>query len=161
MGADQFDNLSADMFDEFDIDMGDDNSNKKKGSETLQNVSELLKSTGKGALKGLHNELKDRFGNTSQLVDETIATVDDFKKLQQDLASEISPAVNSMKQITLRSMPMVEKIMPKKWYDSIKKKLEEHHPCGEEEIWKRRSAMKPYALRYSLSSKDRLKYRSR
>lgn len=125
MGADQFDNLSADMFDEFDIDMGDDNSNKKKGSETLQNVSELLKSTGKGALKGLHNELKDRFGNTSQLVDETIATVDDFKKLQQDLASEISPAVNSMKQITLRSMPMVEKIMPKKWYDSIKKKLEE------------------------------------
>ena len=125
MGADQFDNLSADMFDEFDIDMGDGNSNKKKGSETLQNVSELLKSTGKGALKGLHNELKDRFGNTSQLVDETIATVDDFKKLQQDLASEISPAVNSMKQITLRSMPMVEKIMPKKWYDSIKKKLEE------------------------------------
>lgn len=125
MGADQFDNLSADMFDEFDIDMGDDSSNKKKGSETLQNVSELLKSTGKGALKGLHNELKDRFGNTSQLVDETIATVDDFKKLQQDLASEISPAVNSMKQITLRSMPMVEKIMPKKWYDSIKKKLEE------------------------------------
>lgn len=125
MGADQFDNLSADMFDEFDIDMGDDSSNKKKGSETLKNVSELLKSTGKGALKGLHNELKDRFGNTSQLVDETIATVDDFKKLQQDLASEISPAVNSMKQITLRSMPMVEKIMPKKWYDSIKKKLEE------------------------------------
>lgn len=125
MGADQFDNLSADMFDEFDIDMGDDNSNKKKGSETLKNVSELLKSTGKGALKGLHNELKDRFGHTSQLVDETIATVDDFKKLQQDLASEISPAVNSMKQITLRSMPMVEKIMPKKWYDSIKKKLEE------------------------------------
>lgn len=125
MGADQFDNLSADMFDEFDIDMGDDSSNKKKGSETLKNVSELLKSTGKGALKGLHNELKDRFGHTSQLVDETIATVDDFKKLQQDLASEISPAVNSMKQITLRSMPMVEKIMPKKWYDSIKKKLEE------------------------------------
>lgn len=125
MGADQFDNLSADMFDEFDIDMGDDSSNKKKGSETLKNVSELLKSTGKGALKGLHNELKDRFGNTSQLVDETIATVDDFKKLQQDLASEIAPAVNSMKQITLRSMPMVEKIMPKKWYDSIKKKLEE------------------------------------
>lgn len=125
MGADQFDNLSADMFDEFDIDMGDDSSNKKKGSETARNVAELLKSTGKGAIKGVRNELKDRFGRTSELVDETIATVDDFKKLQQDLASEISPAVNSMKQITLRSMPMVEKIMPKKWYDSIKKKLEE------------------------------------
>lgn len=125
MGADQFDNLSADMFDEFDIDMGDGSSNKKKGSETARNVAELLKSTGKGAIKGVRNELKDRFGRTSELVDETIATVDDFKKLQQDLASEISPAVNSMKQITLRSMPMVEKIMPKKWYDSIKKKLEE------------------------------------
>lgn len=127
MGADQFDNLSADMFDEFDIDMGDDSSSNKKGkgSETAKNVAELLKSTGKGAIKGVRNELKDRFGRTSELVDETIATVDDFKKLQQDLASEISPAVNSMKQITLRSMPMVEKIMPKKWYDSIKKKLEE------------------------------------
>lgn len=127
MGADQFDNLSADMFDEFDIDMGDDSSHNKKGkgSETAKNVAELLKSTGKGAIKGVRNELKDRFGRTSELVDETIATVDDFKKLQQDLASEISPAVNSMKQITLRSMPMVEKIMPKKWYDSIKKKLEE------------------------------------
>lgn len=125
MGADQFDNLSADMFDEFDIDMGDGSSNKKKGSETARNVAELLKSTGKGAIKGVRNELKDRFGRTSELVDETIATVDDFKKLQQDLAGEISPAVNSMKQITLRSMPMVEKIMPKKWYDSIKKKLEE------------------------------------
>ena len=120
MGADQFDNLSADMFDEFDIDMGDGSSNKKKGSETAKNVAELLKSTGKGAIKGVRNELKDRFGRTSELVDETIATVDDFKKLQQDLAGEISPAVNSMKQITLRSMPMVEKIMPKKWYDSIK-----------------------------------------
>ena len=127
MGADQFDNLSADMFDEFDIDMGDDSSSNKKGkgSETAKNVAELLKSTGKGAIKGVRNELKERFGRTSELVDETIATVDDFKKLQQDLANEISPAVNSMKQITLRSMPMVEKIMPKKWYDSIKKKLEE------------------------------------
>lgn len=127
MGADQFDNLSADMFDEFDIDMGDNSSSNKKGkgSETVKNVAELLKSTGKGAIKGVRNELKDRFGRTSELVDETIATVDDFKKLQQDLVNEISPAVNSMKQITLRSMPMVEKIMPKKWYDSIKKKLEE------------------------------------
>lgn len=127
MGADQFDNLSADMFDEFDIDMGDGNSSNKKGkgSETAKNVAELLKSTGKGAIRGVRNELKERFGRTSELVDETIATVDDFKKLQQDLANEISPAVNSMKQITLRSMPMVEKIMPKKWYDSIKKKLEE------------------------------------
>ena len=126
MGADQFDNLSADMFDEFDIDMDDGGSNKKdKGSETLKNVSELLKSTSAGALRGVRNELKSRFGNTSEVVEDTIATVDDFKKLQQDLAGEISPAVNTMKQITLRSMPMIEKIMPKKWYDSIKKKLEE------------------------------------
>ena len=126
MGADKFDNLSADMFDEFDIDMDDGGSNKKdKGSETLKNVSELLKSTSAGALRGVRNELKSRFGNTSEVVEDTIATVDDFKKLQQDLAGEISPAVNTMKQITLRSMPMIEKIMPKKWYDSIKKKLEE------------------------------------
>lgn len=124
MGADQFDNLSADMFDEFDIEM-DDNPSKSKGSQRLKDVAELLKSTGKGAMRGVRDELKNRFGNTSEIVEDTIATVDDFKKLQQDLANEISPAVNTMKQITLRSMPMVEKIMPKKWYDSIKKKLEE------------------------------------
>lgn len=124
MGADQFDNLSADMFDEFDIEM-DDNPSKGKGSQRLKDVAELLKSTGKGAMRGVRDELKNRFGNTSEIVEDTIATVDDFKKLQQDLANEISPAVNTMKQITLRSMPMVEKIMPKKWYDSIKKRLEE------------------------------------
>ena len=124
MGADQFDNLSADMFDEFDIEM-DDNPSKSKGSQRLKDVAELLKSTGKGAMRGVRDELKNRFGNTSEIVEDTIATVDDFKKLQQDLANEISPAVNTMKQITLRSMPMVEKIMPKKWYDSIKKRLEE------------------------------------
>ena len=125
MGADQFDNLSADMFDEFDIEMDDKSSKKGKGSETMKNVSELLKSTGKGAMRGVRDELQQRFGSTSSLVNDTIATVDDFKKLQQDLANEISPAVNTMKQITLRSMPMVEKIMPKKWYDGLKKKLEE------------------------------------
>lgn len=125
MGVDQFDNLSADMFEEFDLDMDDQGSNKGKGSETLKGVKELLKSTGSGAMKGVRAELKDRFPHASTLVDDTIATVDDFKKLQQDLASEISPAVNTMKQIALRSMPMVEKIMPKKWYDGIKKKLEE------------------------------------
>lgn len=124
MGADQFDNLSADMFDEFDIEM-DDNPSKSKGSQRLKDVAELLKSTGKGAMRGVRDELKNRFGHTSEIVEDTIATVDDFKKLQQDLANEISPAVNTMKQITLRSMPMVEKIMPKKWYDSIKKRLEE------------------------------------
>lgn len=125
MGVDQFDNLSADMFEEFDLDMDDQGSNKGKGSETLKGVKDLLKSTGSGAMKGVRAELKDRFPHASTLVDDTIATVDDFKKLQQDLASELSPAVNTMKQIALRSMPMVEKIMPKKWYDGIKKKLEE------------------------------------
>ena len=82
MGADQFDNLSADMFDEFDIEM-DDNPSKSKGSQRLKDVAELLKSTGKGAMRGVRDELKNRFGNTSEIVEDTIATVDDFKKLQQ------------------------------------------------------------------------------
>lgn len=125
MGVDQFDNMSADMFDEFDLDVEESQVEEGKVSKAVKGTAKLLGATGKGAMNGVREELKNRFPKTSTMVDEAIATVDDFKKLQQDLSNELSPAVNTMKQIALRTLPMAENLMPKKWYDSIKKKLEE------------------------------------
>lgn len=125
MGVDQFDNMSADMFDEFDLDVEESKVEEGKVSKAVKGTAKLLGATGKGAMNGVREELKNRFPKTSTMVDEAIATVDDFKKLQQDLSNELSPAVNTMKQIALRTLPMAENLMPKKWYDSIKKKLEE------------------------------------
>lgn len=125
MGVDQFDNMSADMFDEFDLDVEESQVEQGKVSKAVKGTAKLLGATGKGAMNGVREELKNRFPKTSTMVDEAIATVDDFKKLQQDLSNELSPAVNTMKQIALRTLPMAENLMPKKWYDSIKKKLEE------------------------------------
>ena len=125
MGVDQFDNMSADMFDEFDLDVEESQVEEGKVSKAVKGTAKLLGATGKGAMNGVREELKHRFPKTSTMVDEAIATVDDFKKLQQDLSNELSPAVNTMKQIALRTLPMAENLMPKKWYDSIKKKLEE------------------------------------
>ena len=125
MGVDQFDNMSADMFDEFDLDVEESQVEEGKVSKAVKGTAKLLGATGKGAMNGVRQELNNRFPKTSSLVNEAIATVDDFKKLQQDLSNELSPAVNTMKQIALRTLPMAENLMPKKWYDSIKKKLEE------------------------------------
>lgn len=125
MGVDQFDNMSADMFDEFDLDVEESQVEQGKVSKAVKGTAKLLGATGKGAMNGVRQELNNRFPKTSSLVNEAIATVDDFKKLQQDLSNELSPAVNTMKQIALRTLPMAENLMPKKWYDSIKKKLEE------------------------------------
>lgn len=125
MGVDQFDNMSADMFDEFDLDVEESKVEEGKVSKAVKGTAKLLGATGKGAMNGVREELKNRFPKTSTMVDEAIATVDDFKKLQQDLSNELSPAVNTMKQIALRTLPMAENLMPKKWYDSIKNKLEE------------------------------------
>lgn len=127
--ADDFDDFSTDMGDEFDLgldDLDDDSSgNSSKSSKVIRGAKELLKGTASGTIRGVRNELERRFTNTKGLVDEVTSTVDDFKKLKEDLSSEIGPAVNTMKKIALQAMPAVEKVMPKKWYDSIKKRLEE------------------------------------
>lgn len=152
MAKDPFDDMSDDMFEEFDLQVEDPDVEQGKVSKASKNVTHLLKSTGSGAVKGVNNELRKRFRYTANVADEIIGTVDDFKKLKDDVTEELTPAINTMRQIALRVMPSVENIVPKSWYDKVKSKLEEGLLPPEESAEKREEAYRAETIKTSLDS---------
>ena len=152
MAKDPFDDMSDDMFEEFDLQVDESDVQQGKVSKAAKNVTHLLKSTGSGAVKGVNNELRKRFRYTANVADEIIGTVDDFKKLKEDVTEELTPAINTMRQIALRVMPTVENVVPKSWYDKVKSKLEEGLLPPEESAEKKEEAYRAETIKTSLDS---------
>lgn len=152
MAKDPFDDMSDDMFEEFDLQVDESDVQQGKVSKAAKNVTHLLKSTGSGAVKGVNNELRKRFRYTANVADEIVGTVDDFKKLKEDVTEELTPAINTMRQIAIRVMPTVENIVPKSWYDKVKSKLEEGLLPPEESAEKKEEAYRAETIKTSLDS---------
>ena len=152
MARDPFDDLSDDMFAEFDLQVEKSDTPKGKTAKVAKAVTNMLTSTKEGAMKGVREQLKRSFPKSSSLVDEAIGTVDDFKKLKEDVSAELSPAVNTLRQIALRVMPVAEDIVPKSWYNKVRAKLQEGLLPPEESAERREEAYRSDTIRTSLES---------
>ena len=149
--ADDFDDLSMDMFEEFDIDVEPD---KKKGkvAQVAEAVASLIKDTAKGAAKGIGKEVSEQFRDVGEVYQEAIDTVDDFQRLKSDIAQELGPATNTMKQITLRMLPKAKAFIPEKYYKSVTEKLKSSINPPEISAAQREAQMKQETIRDALTS---------
>lgn len=149
--ADEFDDLSMDMFEEFDIDVEPD---KKKGkvAQVAEAVAGLIKDTAKGAAKGIGKEVGEQFRDINEVYQEAIDTVDDFQRLKGDIAQEIGPATNTLKQITLRMLPKAKAFIPEKYYKSVTEKLKASINPPEISAAQREAQMKQETIRDALTS---------
>lgn len=152
MARDPFDDLSDDMFAEFDLPVEKSDTPKGKTAKVAKAATDMLKSTKEGAMKGVREQLRKSFPKSASLVDEVTGTVDDFKKLKEDVSSELSPAVNTLRQIALRVMPVAENVVPKSWYNKVRTKLQEGLLPPEESAERREEAYRSDTIRTSLES---------
>lgn len=152
MARDPFDDLSDDMFAEFDLPVEKSDTPKGKTAKVAKAATDMLTSTKEGAMKGVREQLRKSFPKSASLVDEAIGTVDDFKKLKEDVSAELSPAVNTLRQIALRVMPVAENVVPKSWYNKVRAKLQEGLLPPEESAERREEAYRSDTIRTSLES---------
>lgn len=152
MARDPFDDLSDDMFAEFDLPVEKSDTPKGKTAKVAKAATDMLTSTKEGAIKGVREQLRKSFPKSASLVDEAIGTVDDFKKLKEDVSAELSPAVNTLRQIALRVMPVAENVVPKSWYNKVRAKLQEGLLPPEESAERREEAYRSDTIRTSLES---------
>lgn len=152
MARDPFDDLSDDMFAEFDLPVEKSDTPKGKTAKVAKAATDMLTSTKEGAMKGVREQLRKSFPKSASLVDEVTGTVDDFKKLKEDVSSELSPAVNTLRQIALRVMPVAENVVPKSWYNKVRTKLQEGLLPPEESAERREEAYRSDTIRTSLES---------
>ena len=131
--------LNSDVLSEFDIDVEEPKTFGRKVAAPVKGVANIIGKTAGGALSGVTSEIKNRFPNTAGLVGDAVGVVDDIKSLKEDINSEIKPAWNTLKGITLKMMPMTKLLMPKSLYSKIEKKLKEikHQLTLEENRMKR------------------------
>ncbi len=152
MARDPLDDLSDDMFAEFDLPVEKSDTPKGKTAKVAKAATDMLTSTKEGAMKGVREQLRKSFPKSASLVDEAIGTVDDFKKLKEDVSAELSPAVNTLRQIALRVMPVAENVVPKSWYNKVRAKLQEGLLPPEESAERREEAYRSDTIRTSLES---------
>ena len=130
--VDDLGKMNSDVLSEFDIDVEPANTFGRKVAAPVKGVANIIGHTAGGAISGVTNEIKNRFPETAGLVNDAIGVVDDIKSLKNDVTSELTPAWNTLKGITLKMMPMTKLLMPKSLYNKIETKLKQSYEPEDE-----------------------------
>ena len=130
--VDDLGKLNSDVLSEFDIDVEPANTFGRKVAAPVKGVANIIGHTAGGAISGVTNEIRNRFPQTAGLVGDAVGVVNDIKSLKDDVTSELTPAWNTLKGITLKMMPMTKLLMPKSLYSKIEKKLQESYEQEDE-----------------------------
>ncbi len=130
--VDDLGKMNSDVLSEFDIDVEEPKTFGRKVAAPVKGVANIIGHTAGGAISGVTNEIKNRFPHTAGLVGDAMGVVDDIKSLKDDVTSELTPAWNTLKGITLKMMPMTKLLMPKSLYSKIEKKLKDSYEPEDE-----------------------------
>lgn len=123
---DDMGDLYGDQYDGFDINVSPQDTGERQTAKPVKKIlTASAKGVGSGVIAGTKGEIARQFPYTSGVVDEAVATVNDFKTLKSDIGQAIGPAMQTLRQSALRVMPFAKKMVPTKLYDKIETKLKE------------------------------------
>jgi len=119
---DQIDDIS--LFDDFDA--GDPKIDGRKPSSAGKTITKNLLSATSAFTKTAATEVADSMPKTSGLVGEFLEIKDSLNEFKQEFRENYQPTINEVKKAMYKSLPLVEKYIPKKLYDKIEKSLNDY-----------------------------------
>ena len=127
MADNDIQDFQDDMFSEFDIDVPGANTPANKVAGTVKAVAGSVKAVGSGAMSGISKELQRKFPTTTGVVSEAMQLTSGIREITRDISKEMGTAVNAIKGATLKTMPLVKKVVPQKIYESVQQKLKDSY----------------------------------
>ncbi len=112
----------ADFFGDFE-DMGSEPKGRKPAT-VGKKVTDNLLSSSKGFTEGAAEEINESLPRVNALFSETQAFTSDVRTLGSEIQRELRPTITAVRRALHKSMPMAERMMPKKLYDKLNKTLE-------------------------------------
>lgn len=106
------------LFKEFDLgsDFGEPELGEGVAKKTARAALDILKESTGPMMQTVKHQLSNELYEASDLFDEGLEVVSDFKRLKDDLAKEIVPAFNTLKIVTRRVLPKAKAFIPKGLY---------------------------------------------
>ena len=98
---------------------------RSPSTATKKNMTETAKGMAEGALGAIQEELERKMPNVVTIKSELSDSLSDFRDLKDEISKELQPMMLSMENTTRKILPRAEKLMPKSWYNKLKKTLDD------------------------------------
>lgn len=92
---------------------------RKAVGRAKQLATDMLKDIGKGTMSGIGFVINRKMSNTATAYREVTSVASDFVRMKDEINKELSPTINSLKQVTTKLLPSVERMVPRGIYDRV------------------------------------------
>jgi len=98
---------------------------RKPSGPTKKFVSKFLKDTATGAGDALSVEIGRRLPKTSAMASELSQTYSEFNDMRREFSQKLQPTLISLEVSASKLLPQAKRLVPKRIYDKINKKLQD------------------------------------